>query len=212
MTAVIFTWPPDYLAACYAARALQRAGARVVIAVDRADPLPCFEGCEVIHTRFPRGGNLNGKACVEGILRTMEEQSRPEDRWVLKVDSDTLVTGFRWLEGREHAEGVGMYHPGHRGFFGFCYALRRDALPAMRARAACLEANSWMCEDETMGDLARPAYRYENLTEQCPMAAYGWKRERPREEWIPRYEVVVFQRLGGKGRREVAAKMREFLE
>jgi len=210
MTAVIFTWPPDYLMAALASRALRRSGVRVVLAIDRKDPLPAVEGCEVVVTDFPRNGNLNGKECVEGILRTLEEQSRPEDPWVLKVDSDALVTGVKWLEGREE-EAVGMFHPGHRGFFGFCYGIRRTALPGMRERAAQLKDDPGMYEDVTMGELARPAHRYQNLTEGCPMAAYGWKRQRTRDYWLTRYEIVVFQRVEGITRRNITEKMKEFL-
>lgn len=209
-SAVIFTWPPDYLAAAYAARALLRIGVRVVLAIDAMHPPPMVEGCEVIVTSFARQGNLNGKKCVEGILRTLWEQSREEDEWVLKVDSDCLVMAMRWLDGRTE-EAVGMFHPGHRGFFGFCYGILRRSIPALRERAADLPADAWLHEDETIGELARPAHRYENLKEDCPMAAYPWKTAKPHAHWLERYQIMVFQRVDGKGRRDVAGKMREFL-
>ena len=124
--------------------------------------------------------------------------------------SDALVNGLGWLAGRGE-EAVGLFHPGHRGFFGFCYALRTAALPGMIARAGELPEDPSLPEDVTIGELARPAWRYENLTPESPMAAYGWSGAKPVEEWKRRYEVLVFQRVAGKGRREVAAKMKEFL-
>ena len=210
ISATIFSYPPDYLSTAYAARALRRCGVRVVVAIDRADPELVLDGCEVIRTSFPRRGNLNGKACVEGILATLEANARPEDQWALKVDADALPLRMGWLEGRSE-EMVGMCHPGKHLHYGFCYAIRRDALPALRERARGLEDDPWCPEDCTIGGLAKSWHRYENLTEGCPMAAYPWKSDKPPAWWRDAYEVLVFQRLDGRGRREVAEMMREFL-
>ena len=210
MTAVIFTFPPDYLAACYAARALRGAGVRVVLAIDHADPVPAVEGCEVVQTGFDRRGNLNGKACVEGMLAVMETVSREEDEWVLKVDSDTLCFSTRWLEGREE-DAVGLWHPGKRGFFGLCYALRRASLSAFRERASELEDADEMPEDETIYALAETVWRYDNRAEDRPMAAYTTERGWSAEEWRARREVIVVQRTEDRGRRDVSNVMRELL-
>lgn len=210
MTAVIFTFPPDYLAAAYAGRALRGAGVRVVLAVDAKDPLPAIEGCEVVATDFDRRGNLNGKPCVEGMLRLMDEQAAAADPWVLKVDSDTLCCSLRWLEGRTE-DAVGLWHPGKRGFFGLCYALRRSSLPRLRERAAALTDDEEMPEDETIYGLADTVHRFENLSAGCPMAAYTKAKDWSKEEWRQRYEVLLFQRTEGRERRAVSDLMREFV-
>lgn len=212
-TAVIFSWPPDYLATAYAARALTRCGVRVVVAVDRRDPLPEIEGCEVIATRFPRKGNLNGKACVEGILETMDTAARVDDKWVLKVDADALPLRMNWLESAPaDAETVGMGHGEKHLQFGFCYAIRRTALPVIRERASKLPKSDSCPEDCTIGGLARVFHRYQNLQADCPMAAFPWDDKRPREWWKERYDVLCFQRLNGRDRREVAEEMKAFLQ
>lgn len=212
-TAVIFSYLPDYLATAYAARALIRNGVRVVVAVDRRDPMPVIGGCEVVATTFPRRGNLNGKACVEGILATMEAAARPDDEWVLKVDADALTLRMRWLDYAPYGvEVVGMGHGDKHLQFGFCYAIRRSALPALRERASRLPKSESCPEDCTIGGLAKSFHRYQNLQPDCPMAAFPWDDKRPREWWKERYDVLCFQRVNGRGRREVAEEMKAFLQ
>jgi hypothetical protein len=211
MTGVIFTFPPDYLAAAYAVRALRRAGVRrVVLAVDARHPVPAIEGGEVVLTDFDRRGNLNGKPCVEGMLRVMDEQAAADDRWVLKVDSDTLCLGTGWLDGRGE-DAVGLWHPGKRGFFGLCYGLRRSSLPRLRARAADLVDDEEMPEDETIYGLAETVWRYRNLEDGCPMAAYSAAKGWERETWLEKFAVLLFQQTEGRERRDVSDLMREFL-
>lgn len=190
---------------------MRAAGVRVVLAVDKADPVPAVEGCEVVVTEFDRRGNLNGKPCVVGMLRTMDEVARSSDGWVLKVDSDTLCFSTRWLEGIE-ADAVGMWHPEKRGFYGLCYGLRRSSLPGLRERAEKLTDAEEMPEDETIYSLAERVHRYENLKPGCPMAAWTKvKKEWDREEWKRRYEVLLFQRTEGRTRRDVSDLMRHFV-
>lgn len=209
MTATIFTHPPDYPAAAVAARALRAHGVRVFLAIDAKDPRLTVEGCTVVRTDFPRNGNLNGKACVLGILRTLAANADGGE-WSLKVDSDALCLGNGWLAGREEAA-VGLYHPGHRGFFGFCYALRTSRLPDFIAAAELLPEDENLPEDCTIGELLPDVHRYENLTAGCPFAAYPWETQKPDEHWREKYEVLVFQRVSGRDRRAVLEKMTEMI-
>ncbi|MCW1926274.1 hypothetical protein OKA05_27215 [Luteolibacter arcticus] len=211
MTATIFTWPPDYAQAALAGRALRSCGVDVVLAIDAGDPLPEVEGCRIVRTTFPRRGNLNGKACIEGILATLHENA-DGDPYQLKVDSDTLVMGLDWLAGRPEPA-VGMHHripPHDRFMFGAAYGLRTELLPEYRAAAARLPDGDHYSEDVEIGKLLPGIHAFENLTEGCPFAAYSWKSVKTMEEWR-RYEILIFQRIQGRGRRAIQETMKEFV-
>lgn len=216
-TAVIFTHPPDYVAARYAAECLRRAGARPVLALDEHDPHLRVDGIDVIRTSFPRVGNLNGMDCVRGILQTLDEQAGTGE-YVLKVDSDTLVMSLDWLKGRTETA-VGMNEPTLEGrrhgraLYGMCYALKVADLPELRAAARYEDRHC--SEDIRMGELAAEVgtlWTWRNRAKGTPFAAYSWRRGEPVEWWKERYQALVFQRTHGNGHREVAAKMKEFLE
>ncbi|MCW1886205.1 hypothetical protein OKA04_15815 [Luteolibacter flavescens] len=211
MTATIFTHPPDYAQAALAGRALRSCGVKVVLAIDAADPVPEVEGCRVARTTFRRLGNLNGKACVEGILATIQENA-DGDPYQMKVDSDTLVMGLGWLEGRIEPA-VGMHHripPHDRFMFGAAYALRTDLLDDYRAAAAMLPESDHYSEDVEIGKLLPGIHAYENLAADCPFAAYSWKSARTIEDW-KRYEILIFQRFQGRNRRDIRETMQLFV-
>lgn len=209
MTAVIFTHPPDYALAAISARVLARQGVRPVLAIDRRDPVPEVEGALIHRTTFPRRGNLNGKDCVRGVLATLDRFA-DEDDYVLKVDSDTLVLGLDWLKGRTEPA-VGLQHPEMRFFFGAAYALRADRLPEYRAAAMLLPESRTLSEDVEIGKMLPGIHVWENRVEGCPFAGFSWKAERSIAEWARLYQVVVFQHIEGKGRKEIRDTMASFL-
>lgn len=71
----------------------------IVYAVDETDAdMALPEGCERYVTRWPRRGNLLGYPAMVGILRTLCDAAEKYGRIPVKVDSDIIVTGIRWLQ------------------------------------------------------------------------------------------------------------------
>lgn len=210
MTGIIFTHPPDYVAASYAARSLIAVGVRPVIAIDRDDPCLHVDGAKVIRTAAPRRGNLNGKPFVLEALTIMRDLA--EGDRILKIDSDTLVFRLDWLLGREET-GIGLYHAQHRSFYGFCYSLRTDRLGDMIEALGDLPEGVVQHEDIAIGNLAEKCggvFRFPNLTPGNRLGAYKWDTQRPVEWWKERYDALCFQRSDGKGREDVIQKMKDF--
>jgi hypothetical protein len=91
-------------------------------------------GVELWVRDFPRGGNLNGWACVAGILDVFAELFAAGAEVVVKKDSDVRVLDYPALAPPPGycLQGVTKptYH--HWQIFGCCYALTRDALPILR--------------------------------------------------------------------------------
>lgn len=67
-------------------------------AVDQADAdLPLPKKCRRIVTEFDRQGNLNGIEAVAGILATAHAVACETGLPVVKMDTDTVLTGAGWL-------------------------------------------------------------------------------------------------------------------
>lgn len=212
MKVVIYTYPPDYVAASYAARGWIALGVQVVLAIDRRSPALRLPGVEVIRTNFERAGNLNGMQFVRGHLRLLRSIA-DGDRYILKADSDAMAFGLNWLHTRDETA-VGMCSPGHRGFYGLCYGLRVYKLDEMIEAADARVNDSTAAEDLAMASLAAEVgsvHAYEHLEPGCPIGAYSWSSKETVEQWKARYEVLCFQRTGGRTHRGVAEKMKEFL-
>ena len=109
---------------------------RLVIADDAAAPLPeTPQGAdERLTTTFPRNGNLNGIACIRGLLDTYAAAALEDDDWVVKMDSDTYLCHLEWIRGRK--EGHVYNHNGIANrIFGSSYALTPATAKAARAIA-----------------------------------------------------------------------------
>lgn len=118
----------------------------VIVADDAAAPATDAAGAramgahEYVRTTFDRGGNLNGSACVRGMLETMLEHGC--DDWIMQVDCDTLlfradvlfsgVPDHVTLVGtaRGHCDAVDQGNPYHSAN-GTGLAIRRRMLPRM---------------------------------------------------------------------------------
>ena len=86
----------------YAAEAARRAwpAAPITVLDDAHDPVPphvrrdltTLPGVEYCPTRWPRGGNLRGRACLRGLLAEYRRSMRVSGAaYVLKLDADTLL-------------------------------------------------------------------------------------------------------------------------
>lgn len=213
MKVLIYTHPPDYVMAALAARSIQHAGAQPVLAIDRADVSLYVEGVPVIRTDFPRNGNLNGKEFVIGNLRLLRELGG-NDEWVCKADSDTWWNRLDWIHGHGEVTGVALADPGRHDFYGLAYALRTSRLDEMIELAeASLDAGQRLPEDLTTGLLARACggvHAWPNLAVGTPLAAYPWDTDLSPAEMKARYDVLVFQRMQGRRRRDVIEVMKTF--
>lgn len=141
VTIVIPTYATDAELVAQAARGVARLRrlcpddrVRLVIADDAAAPLPDLpRGTDArLTTTFPRNGNLNGMACIRGLLETYAAAALPDDDWVVKLDSDTYLCHFEWLRGRTPGHAFCNNAVAYR-IFGSCYALSPDAARDARA-------------------------------------------------------------------------------
>ncbi len=212
--AVIFTHPPDYPLAAVASRCMERNKIKVVWVIDHQDTVEGIPGVvDVVMSYAPRNGNLLGSLWVSEQLRIMQEVGDGYD-WVLKLDSDTVVTGIKWLkEARPEHQLVGTfydYHAGTRLFLcGQCYAVRPTALSAMREsprlkNAAYVGLN----EDTTIGGILPDEQILKHIFHGRKGMLSGWRWDTDREPqyWIDRYEVLTIQ-----PRKESAEKREEVL-
>lgn len=95
---------------------------------------------EYVRSTFARGGNLNGSACVRGMLETYRDHGT--DEWVMQCDSDTLLfrpdllisgasDGVTMIgQARGHCDAVDANTPYH-SVNGAGMLIRRDTIPAM---------------------------------------------------------------------------------
>jgi len=194
--AVIFTYAPDLPMAILAARSLARLGVRVALAVDRTDVLPFVEEFEVIVTDFPRRRNLNGLACADGILETLESWAGDAD-WIIKCDSDTLVFSLAWILAASSAGVVGVGYPKDtRHLFGLCYAIQPKHLPALREELVRRGVQGPSGEDVLIGNAAHAlglVHSYPLYQPGTPLWAWNWTRPRDPDEVVRLYNVICVQ-------------------
>lgn len=212
--AVIFTHGPDYAKALIATRSLEKLGVEVWWAVDQADPIEPPAHVRVKRTTFARNGNLNGIDCVIGILQVLRDVGRGA-KWVMKIDSDAMVLSLDFLQARTERL-VGMNHAPVRGphaLFGFCYALKPEAVGDFIVCAAVRGELPKRAEDMIMGELGAglgchqyPFHRWSGV-----FSAWSWETTLEVSDWIPRYQVLVVQPPKGAkrevGREQVRAMM-----
>ena len=210
MTAIIYTYPDDYLMAGLSARIMAAQGIRVIFAIDAKDPFFACEFGQCVATRFPRSGNLNGKEFILGNLRLMREHA--DGDYVFKVDSDTLLLdATRLLEGRNEVI-VGPWVDGMQGMYGGCYAVRAKSLPAMIEAAEALPDSPYYMEDKTTGELARKVGPVHLPKFHAADSLYtAWKPANPPEWYRERKAVVVLNRTESFRKDSIAREMKRFL-
>jgi len=196
-TAIIYTWPPDYLMAAYAVRALRALGIRPVVAIEHDAARLVIEGAEVVRTRFARGGNLNGKEFICGHLRLMQEHATGEV--ALKIDSDTLLLSWPEMFSQPNAVAMGIWVERMQGMQGSCYALRSSSLPEMIERADALPQGVHYLEDRTVGQLAEdcgPVHLPVYGKERTRYGTWRPEKEQTPEQYREQQDVLIFPRLG----------------
>ncbi|MEM7385847.1 MAG: hypothetical protein AAF514_12965 [Verrucomicrobiota bacterium] len=164
------------------------------VAVDKEDHWKPIDGVQAVRTTFERGGNLNGLECVSGQIEVMADIAETTGAdYVLKIDSDVVAIGSRWLEMLDPARWalVGGYRNFYyqEGVWGGAYAIAGNALLALPKDFPALiqEANHFTYgnlgprfpEDETITAIFRSAYPDNVLLDKG-----GW----PESGWINRYE------------------------
>jgi hypothetical protein len=208
MTAIIYTYPPDYVMAAHVARAWSKLGVRPVLAIDQSDPRLAVEGVEIIRTTFDRQKNLNGREFILGHLGLME--SLATGGYTIKCDSDTLPLSLDFL-GDRTATGYGV-NTGQ--LQGCCYALRVDEIPKLRADA---EANLprgkvRLMEDQMIGELIE-RNGVSGLRRQFQEWT-GYVTHRPERDraWCEqeRVSLINFPLRKGIDRRGIVAAMKTF--
>ncbi len=214
MNAIIYTWPPDYVMAAHAARAMIAGGITPTLAVDEKHPRLHVEGVRVIRTSFDRRGNLNGRDFILGHLRLLQEIAGGAD-YVMKADSDAMVFRIPALMRGRTETALGIWVKSMSGLQGCCYALKAADLPAMIELAErALPAAAHHLEDRTIGELAQQvsgmaAPVYGDVPTRY--ATYKPELAQPAEWWREHHDVVVFPRRTGFGRHEIAVAMRSLL-
>jgi hypothetical protein len=211
MTAIIYTYPLDYIMAAYSARVMALQGLRVILAIDKGDPGFVCDWAETVRTKFDRHGNLNGKEFILGHLRLMLETSDGAD-YVFKVDSDTIVLdAARFLDGRDEVA-VGIWSNHMDGMQGRCYALRTDALPAMIEEAEKLDDSPHYMEDKTIGLIAAKVGNVHLPVYGDDPNSYSYWSNEHNAAWCrsEKKTVVSFSLTNGATRKTIAEAMKTF--
>jgi hypothetical protein len=210
MTAIIYTYPPDYFMAGISARILAERGVKVILAIDSADPPVVCEFAETVRTRFDRQKNLNGRAFIVGHLQLMHDHASGD--YAIKIDSDTLmIDPSRFVAGRDELA-LGIYEPHMNGMQGCCYALRVDALPAMLDAAKQLPDQYRYMEDKTIGQIASKLGRVHlPIWRQDPNLYSFYGNNKPLDWYRENAAVVHFEPTEEFPRRAVALAMKSFL-
>lgn len=140
---------------------------RLVIADDAAAPLPeTPQGAdERLTTTFPRSGNLNGIACIRGLLDTYAAAALVDDDWVVKMDSDTYLCHLEWIRDREEGHVYNHNDIANR-IFGSSYALTPATAKAARAIAERQDIEARIAKGYGPEDLC--------ISCLCRMTGNGW--------------------------------------
>lgn len=209
MTALIYTYPPDYVMAATAARVIKLLGVKPVLLIDQKDPTLVVRGVDVVRTKFDRQKNLNGKEFVIQNFTLMEELATGD--MTIKCDSDTLVVSLRFLAGHKDKTAVGVWH--HQ-LQGCCYALRVADLSEMRAHAErSLQPSYRHMEDQVTGEIAMKVGATQFPVQHSEPTGYrSWRPGRDRAWCLENgVSVLNFPLRTGVDRRHIAQAMQSFL-
>lgn len=131
--------------------------APLIAAVDRADAtMPLPRKVTRFVTDFDRQGNLNGVEAIAGILGSILEVAEATGLPVVKIDSDTVLSGAAWLQELALVDYVGFEGgiPLHAS--GMCYALTRSGVEKILRGISPWpwQTNGKLPEDQTICTLA----------------------------------------------------------
>lgn len=121
-------------------------------------PPPHSPGVTYMKTAFPRGGNLNGRACVEGMVETMATVAlalRLDE--IIKLDSDTILLNPSFVHGSGYVGSSERVVEATYGY-GSCYGMNRATALAVLALLKVLNGSiTPENEDVFIGSLANAA-------------------------------------------------------
>lgn len=240
---IFFTYKSDELCLEQSIRAIRKTfpEATVYIYDDALYPVDTFYrelGDVYTQTHFKRNGNLKGKECCLGMYNIFNNH---KNKYIIKVDSDTLVTGKDWLEPllTNQCKFLGFTVEEH-GFpyvCGPCYAFHSSIMPPIIKMAELTTSFNRMLhwpEDYVLGRLAA---LYLNDSDYCvqhinksPKRFSGWIYSNAELNgtyyfmdylFSPRFESVEICTFGNRNlidvvdnmqKREIAANaMKEYL-
>lgn len=144
---------------------------KMVVVDDAARPCPAETiekiknwGVEYRQSKFARNGNLNGQACIMGILEEFKKSMKGRKRdVVIKMDSDTLLLGTKWIRDFVQDKAALATASDDRGcFYGMCYGLKASMVEALIELFTRCPASDRAQEDVCMGSRARLIAQAEN--------------------------------------------------
>lgn len=172
------------------------------LAPEAADLLRDRYRCSVRPTMFPRGGNLNGKDCIGGMLSCYRFSlgAHQDATHVIKVDADTFVCrpGATEQAVRDDVFAAAWAFNG-RGFSGVIEVLSRDLVTRMDPLEDVPGAPPSAPEDLMFGSHAfhlagdREVRTWPYHADGGFCASYQYSAARiPLEEYVRRFEVITF--------------------
>lgn len=132
-----------------------------IVIIDDANA-PCSEkiehkikkiGVEWRRTTWPRGGNLRGKPCIEGILEEMNKSATGDDDLLVKIDADTcLMNPGEILDFAQNKNGI-LCSSGAMNvqIYGCFYCIRAHAVKSVLNVIRKLPVSRTAPEDLTIG-------------------------------------------------------------
>lgn len=221
----IFSYSMDTPLAMAAARCVRRwlPDATVTVADDGHSPAPDEAvsairelGAGYVRTYWPRRGNLNGAACVRGILATLLDGAQDGDV-VIKLDADTALRSDgpvrRMLAAG--ADGFGSCFSS-RAFCGLCYGFTGEALRRLIERADEADISDDEPEDMAVGRLALAAGLRLHLElpwsasrPDARWTAYRWPTMPPVERY-DQFDIITLGTMTGRQRMDRAAMVDVF--
>lgn len=129
----------------------------LVVAVDRADAdMPLPRKVTRFVTDFDRQGNLNGLEAVAGILGTIAAVGQGFGLPVVKIDTDTILTGCSWLDEFEESDYIGFEGGYPLTATGICYGMTSAGAQRIIAGSSPWpwQSSGKLPEDQTICSLA----------------------------------------------------------
>ncbi len=135
MLGIWFSYGPDGPSLIESVGAFREStGGNCIVSVVDDSKKPISKEClelispdDYMKTDFPRGSSLNGWGCVKGMLGVFQELTDKHGAdGFIKIDCDTLVLGFDWID-RKSAH-CGFIKGEHLYAMGMAYWLRSDVI------------------------------------------------------------------------------------
>lgn len=159
-------------------------------------------------TDWPRGGNLNGLPCVQGILECLAGVAQSPRDVIWKLDADTLVGDSGVLLDWFHdanVVGAGLRCPWALGWWGISYALRAGVIAPLAeiidqqgeaglADLGLTQAHEDMVISRTLARHESPSRlrSWYSSRQGAAFIARNYREMLPAEDLLARWGVVTF--------------------